>query len=66
MFTAVAKINNPKSKNNGMWYVSVSEGYMKPFEMVYMNKSKKACVEYAKKISEELIISNGVEYGCNF
>ena len=66
MFTAVTKINNPKSGNNGMWCVIVAGGYMKPFETVYMNKSKKACVEYAKKISEEPIISNGVEYGCKF
>ena len=66
MFTAVTKINNPKSENNGMWCVSVSKGYMKPFETVYMNKSKKVCVEYAKKISEMPIVSNGVEYGCKF
>lgn len=66
MFVSVDRINNPKSDNNGMWTVKVSLGYMKPFETVYTNKSKKACVEYAKKLNETPIISNGIEYGAKF
>lgn len=63
---AVERINNPKSENNGMWYVAVSDVLYKPLEMVYMNKSKKACVEYAKKLNEKPIVSNGIEYGAKF
>jgi len=66
MLVAVSRINNPKSENNGMWAVYVSDEYMKPMKSVYMNKSKKTCVEFAKELSEKPIIGNGVEYGAKF
>lgn len=65
-FVSVQRVNNPKSENNGKWVVYVSEAYMQPMKMVFMHKSKKACVEYAKTLNEKPIVSNGVEYGARF
>ncbi len=66
MFMAVSRINNPKSENNGLWVVIASCGNGKPMETVYINKSKKACVEYAKAHSDEQHITNGIDYGAKW
>lgn len=65
-FVSVERINNPKSENNGKWIVCVGEAYMQPMKTVFMHKSKKVCVEYAKTLNEKPIVSNGVEYGAKF
>lgn len=65
-FVAVDKINNPKSENNGMWVVKVSNSYMEPMKTVFMNKSKKSCIEYAASLKENPIVTNGVDYGAKF
>lgn len=65
-FVCVDKINNPKSENNGLWTVSVAEELSRPMKCVFMNKSKKACVEYAKTISGNPVVKNGREYGARW
>lgn len=65
-YVAVERINNPKSENNGKWYVCVSDKLYEPMKTVFINKSKKACVEYAKKLKGNLAIGNGIEYGAKF
>lgn len=65
-FVCVDRINNPKSENNGLWAVSVAEELMKPMKCVYMDKSKKACVKYAKAISDNPVIKSGREYGARW
>lgn len=66
MFMAVSRINNPKSKNNGMWVVLADSADGHQMETVFMHKSKKSCIEYAKAHSEEQHITNGIEYGARF
>lgn len=65
-FVAVERNTNPKSENYGTWYVIMFEDYNKPMETVFRDKSKKACVEYAKTLTEKPYVSNGVEYGARF
>lgn len=65
-FVCVDRINNPKSENNGMWYVAVSDSCNKRLECVFVDKSKKACMIYAKDLNERPIVSNGIEYGAKF
>lgn len=66
MFMAVSKINNPKSENNGFWTVVVSRGWGKQMETVFISKSKKECVEFAKAHSDKQHITNGVDYGAKW
>ena len=66
MLVAVERNTNPKSDNYGTWYVVVSEGFNKRMETVFRDKSKKACVEYAKTLTENPQISNGVDYGAKW
>ena len=66
MFVAVNRINNPKSPNNGMWVVNVSDKLSQPMRSVFMDRSKKACVEYATSLDKNPIVSNGVDYGAKF
>jgi hypothetical protein len=67
MIVAVDRINNPKSPYNGKWCVYTSQALYQPIEMVYISKSKKQCVAYAKRISSaKPIITNGIDYGARF
>lgn len=66
MIVAVDRINNPKSPYNGKWCVYTSQALYQPMEMVYVSKSKKQCVAYAKRICGKPYISNGIDYGAKF
>ena len=65
-FVSVDKIHNPRSQNDGKWCVYVSSSCMQPMTLVFMDASKKVCVEYAKTLTENPIISNGIDYGANY
>ena len=66
MIVSVDKIRNPRSENDGMWVVYVAEKFYEPMKSVFMDKSKKVCVEYAKRLSEKPVVGNGIEYGAKW
>jgi len=66
-FAAVDRNNNVRSEHYREWYVSVCEkNQTGPMEVVFRDKSKKKCVEYAKQIAENVHVGNGVEYGAKW
>lgn len=66
MFVAVDRVTNPGSEFYGTWYVCVSDKLGKPMKTIFRDKSKKACMEYAKTLAEKPHISNGVDYGAKW
>ena len=66
MFVAVDKIHNPKSEDDGKWCVYIEDGSMNPMRLVFMCEHKEDCVEYARSLSNNVHISNGVGHGCKW
>ena len=63
---SVERINNPKSENHHKWYVSVFNGCGSSGETVFIHHRKSECIAYARTLSDNVHISNGIEYGAKW
>ena len=69
LFT-IDKINNVRDEQYGMWQLSVQHPHVAgkgiSIERIYVSKSRKECIEYAKANNIDAYISSGHSHGCKW